>query len=1476
MTLLLIVSLVPSQANITFGLWRDINPSQYTSDAAGTLRGTYVRNGGSGAIGAGDGWAVGGDVVACPTVVEQCPIIAHYDGFSWPFLASPIPNAVYYGVNFCTNPGAPGVGLCSPNGDGSDGWLVGADSSSTSSTPGTSTDPPTITVSASSATWTAVSSTLVVDAVSPTISTLVSPASINTRSSATDLATLTGGSSPTGWITFNEHPNPGYTFTGRPGSGTASHSGSQISVSSDPVSITVTSSPSGTGYVTVDSTPLTTPVVESWNPGDTHALVAAPTVSCGTGCQYTFQNWSSASIGTVTTASFTYTVPASPETVTATYQQQYQLTMALTPSGAGTTDPAAGTSWENFGASVPISVAQNSGFMFTSWTGAGSGSYTGTSSSSSVTMNAAITETANFDVAITVTSSPAGTGYVTVDSVSTGTPQGYNWNPGDTHALAAISPVSCGSGCQYVFQSWSSPSIGTVATQTFTYTVPSTPETVTANFQQQYQLTMAVNPSGDGTTSPSVGVAFENAGTVSISATANGGNAFTGWTGSGTGSYTGAGNPSSVTMNGPITETADFVSTVTMTVSYSVTGGGAGYTAPWFNYVLGGSPQNYQLTTTGHALSVDSGSTWTLSQTSGGSASQLLGGSTSTEQWVTGQSGTGTASATTIVFAYQHQYYLTMTTGAGGTVTPASGFQNAAASISITATPAGAGFTFISWTGTGSGSFTGTTASASVSMNAPITETASFAPTTGVAVYWNGAALTTVNTGLSDAANLTSVFMVCHSPEYGSGCPSSAGFVSGLTYAVGTNITSSTSSHGSIWAFSGDPKGSGGWIEQTVVGVATDRYNSVYMFRDSSGNLEGFAVGGNKDGSNGVVARLFDGGHTWTATSIGGSAKELLGVFVDQTNPIDAWAVGRGGQIWHFSNGIWAEVSPGGTSQDLYSIQLVSTSEGWIVGADGAILHSTTLQGSNTWLLLTQPIQTAVGVGVSLLSDSFPGSGNGWAVGSNGVILQTSNSACGSAAPQPCWGGSTNTLNSPQLNAVWEVGSSDAWAGGMYDPGSLCCSLVHWDGVKWHRASVAPTQTTNPNIWTIYMLSSGEGWALGGNAANTVPEALLWNGQSWTGQPISTSCGGGNPCEPRSVFMISGGSTGDGWAVGLNGEIWRHQSGSWLLFSQPTPGINLNSVFINNPGASNGGVAGWAVGNTGTVLALTITGGTPTWVAHAISAVGSSNLHGVYFIDSNHGWIVGSGSTIVQTTDGGNTWSGGTGQVTDCCGSVSTTANLTSVFVDTFGTGSGNGDGWVVGDDQTGPPGNVVFAHWDGVSWDYTPLVPPILAGSTTPGMSLRSVYLTGPQDGWAVGAPVTGGTLSGIIHLDPPSPPIVGQQVTSTTSSSTSSSSSSSSNSSSSLSSSSTGATTVSSSLSSSTSSNASTTSGITTGSLTTTVVSTSASTMTVVSTPTTTSSSTTTSVSTSPIPGFPWESIIVGMILGVAILVITRRYGK
>lgn len=696
-----------------------------------------------------------------------------------------------------------------------------------------------------------------------------------------------------------------------------------------------------------------------------------------------------------------------------------------------------------------------------------------------------------------------------------------------------------------------------------------------------------------------------------------------------------------------------------------------------------------------------------------------------------------------------------------------------------------------------------------------------------VALYWDGAALTPVTLGLGGAGSLNSVFIVCHSPQFSSGCPTGISFPSGLVYAVGADPTNT---HGLIYAFNGNPKAAGGWTLQ-FTSALTNGFNGVYMYVDQTNALAGFAVG-----KNGVVARL--NGGSWTESQIA-LGVDFQSIFVDQANPADAWAIGHGGQIWHFANGFWTgPVNPGvvGT-QTLQSIFLVSTSEGWIVGTAGTILHSTNLGSGNVWTALTSPIQTAVGSGVDLFAVDFTGGGNGWAAGSNGVILQTSNSGCGSSVPSPCWGGSTSISQSPHLNAVFELSPSDAWAAGMFDAASSTTSLMHWDGTKWHRTTVSPHFVNQPDIWGLFMLSSSEGWAVGGSASQS--EALKWDGNSWVGQQISACA-----CEMRSVFMTSGGLTGDGWAVATGGNIFRYQSGSWGLISSPTT-VDLHSVFISNPG--NNLNAGWAVGDGGTVLKLQIVSGFPTWVTVGPILGVTSDLFTIFFTDANHGWIVGSSATVLTTNDGGNSWSGGQNQV---AGAPANTV-LRSIFIDTVGIGAGNGDGWAVGYDGSN---NAVLAHWDGQTWIAAPLAPSLVAGSTTFGLGLYSVSLTSPTDGFAVGAGITGATtpLSGIFHLDPPNPPVA---VTTTMETSTSMPTTSESTTSSTARTSANTITTTSTSISTSISEVSSVT--------TTTQQITVSSSQYTVQTPQTLPA----------IPGFPWESIIVGLAVGLAAVAIARR---
>jgi hypothetical protein len=223
--------------------------------------------------------------------------------------------------------------------------------------------------------------------------------------------------------------------------------------------------------------------------------------------------------------------------------------MQISPAGSGWIFPVSG--WRNVGTPVNILAIANVGYTFWRWSGGGGGSYTGTNNPATVTMNSPITETANFNISVTITSSPTGSGYVVVDGSPIATPRTYSWIPSSTHTLSANSPVSCGVGCQYVYSSWSD---GGAQSHSITVTSPGT---YTSNFQLQYYLTMLANPATGGTLTPSS--SWYNVGTpVNILATSLGSCMFFSWTGSGTVSYSGINNPSSVTMNSPITETVEF------------------------------------------------------------------------------------------------------------------------------------------------------------------------------------------------------------------------------------------------------------------------------------------------------------------------------------------------------------------------------------------------------------------------------------------------------------------------------------------------------------------------------------------------------------------------------------------------------------------------------------------------------------------------------------------------------------------------------------------------------------------------------------------------------------------------------------------------------------------------------------------------------------------------------------------------------
>jgi hypothetical protein len=162
---------------------------------------------------------------------------------------------------------------------------------------------------------------------------------------------------------------------------------------------------------------------------------------------------------------------------------------------------------------------------------------------------------------ITITSSPTGSGFVTVDGSPIVTPQVFTWIQGSTHTLSASSPVSGGTGIQYVWVSWSDGGV-----QSHTITTPWSATTYTANFKRQYMLTTSVSPTAAGGLSVSSGWRDEGV-SVSVTATANSGYSFYYWSLDGVNMGS---NPSiSVAMNSPRSLTAMFRSTSSLSLGLS-------------------------------------------------------------------------------------------------------------------------------------------------------------------------------------------------------------------------------------------------------------------------------------------------------------------------------------------------------------------------------------------------------------------------------------------------------------------------------------------------------------------------------------------------------------------------------------------------------------------------------------------------------------------------------------------------------------------------------------------------------------------------------------------------------------------------------------------------------------------------------------------------------------------------------------------
>jgi len=671
-------------------------------------------------------------------------------------------------------------------------------------------------------------------------------------------------------------------------------------------------------------------------------------------------------------------------------------------------------------------------------------------------------------------------------------------------------------------------------------------------------------------------------------------------------------------------------------------------------------------------------------------------------------------------------------------------------------------------------------------------------------------------------------------------------------YAVGTE----SGADGAFWVWNGVPGSGGAWTRCSVAGcgpIVPAPVNSLYMTQCTGSPCaatDGIAVA---DAGGPTNIYRFVGG-AWNPLATPVPAVDLNGVAMSSRT--NGWAVGDSCTIVRTTDGnTWSgAVSPGTCTADLRSIVMLSSSEAYAVGdADATgvtIVHGTSLDSSPAWTRIPgNQIALTVPAGPGLNSVTFaPSGGNLWAAGASGAAAFCLNN-CGSVS-----GAIWSTTTSPQqtdLRAVYMVSDSDGFAVGAADSAGNP-TIIRWNGgtFSWTRAPFVAPVVSPTTLLDVHMTSSSSAWAVGGTGA--VASSLYFDGNTWTGRPVP-ACGAG--CFLIGVHMVSDSNS---WAVGTGGVIMHSTSTGGAFTISPSavalPGGQLNSVFFD---PTSGGQSGWAVGGGGAnppTIVHTTNGGADAWPLIANPAAPGVELTSVYFQDSTHGWATGVGGPTTTILF----WNGFSWTLVPVTVSPPFTAPLDLWDIQVLGFGTG-ADGWAVGRDAVGLP---VTVHYDGLSWStlLTPSIP-------TPGF-LLSLSIRSATNGLAVGPAIGAGTLALVLHLDPPGG--VGYTGTTTAITSLTFATTTPVITTSSATTTQAGTSSVVTSSTSSTSSQITTSTSTSETSTTSSTSSQAASTVTV--TPATTSSTTTPLVMPA-IPGFPVESILAGIVLGLTTLVIVRR---
>jgi len=668
---------------------------------------------------------------------------------------------------------------------------------------------------------------------------------------------------------------------------------------------------------------------------------------------------------------------------------------------------------------------------------------------------------------------------------------------------------------------------------------------------------------------------------------------------------------------------------IAVTFSYSIVGGGSGYSPPILTYISNGVQQEAVLGTAPAVYRLDSGSTWSVTTT--------LPGSTTSERWDTSNQTSGIATSTkTVVLVYNHQYTVTFAVsplGAGRTSPSGSGQWENAGPLPLSATR-NLNYVFSSWSSsTGAITFANPkSASTTATISGAGTITANFvvqvivSERVSIVMSPEGSPSVTVAV-LGCDANVASV------AADGDPHAFTADSQCSLTFTAPTRTSLL------VWEFSNSGTGSTSWTYTTGDSGIDVKTNTLYSLdRDTVaysivGNGSGYsapilsfqalglprtytmtAIVTEVDADNGsswrVTNPLLGSGsdERWqapdsiiTGTSFGGAT--IAPVYYNQFLDILSYSVVGGG----------SPTAPTVTANQFGSVlgQVLTTSPTgyWFdAGASWAVTNLLNSSGSSqkwqtdqvvdgtlssvaqTTLAFTYCHQFLVTLSYSIIAGGSP-----TAPARNGTAFGRTSSGTLSSSPTTFWLDAGSDLNLPR--SLFPSNDSERWVTNLTLPLAVNSAItktvgyqhqyyVNVEGAKTGGGSVSPASQWCNAMSSLHLVASPtSGWSLG-----------TWVGigsGSYSGNATITDTEVKGPINETAVFypglnldVESGGS-----ATYSYGSTLGHASpGQHVLYVPPGTNVTL----IANPSSVFYSFGGWVITHASGMSTIWIVVDVPT------------------------------------------------------------------------------------------------------------------------------------------------------------------------------------------------------------------------------------------------------------------------------------------